>query len=237
MNVVRNAYDQWHEAHAADNAADSPWHQMVKARLRQSTDVAGKRVLEIGCGLGGFACWLAQDSRSTEIVAADFSPKAVEQGRQKAEVQGLATIKWEVRNIQNLAGPADDFDVVFSFETIEHVPDPPAAVKELARVLKPGGRLFLTTPNYFSTLGLHRVYYWMMGRIYDEGGQPICHVTTMFKTVNWVREAGLHIVDATSCGFYLPIPGRQPKDMAWLNRSRFLSRWLGAHSLIVADKS
>jgi 2-polyprenyl-3-methyl-5-hydroxy-6-metoxy-1,4-benzoquinol methylase len=51
--------------------------------------------------------------------------------------------------------PEETFDLVVSMDVIEHVPDPRPWVRDIVRMMRPGGRLFLTTPNYgFSTLGL-----------------------------------------------------------------------------------
>ena len=61
-------------------------------------------------------------------------------------------------DIQHIAHPDASFDTVISCETIEHVPDAALAVRELSRVLTPGGRLFLTTPNYLGATGLYGGY-------------------------------------------------------------------------------
>lgn len=232
------SYDAWHQQHGVDEAADAPWHLLVQAALNPARDLSGKRVLDIGCGRGGFSCWLSrQPARPAEIVAADFSSIAVEKGRAFAATLGLRGITWSLRDIQATGEPADSFDTVFSFETIEHVPDPPAAVAELARLLKPGGRLFLTTPNYLSMIGLYRAYCWALGKSCDEGGQPICHCTTLPKTLAWVRAAGLRVVRTSSAGQYLPFPGRQPFNLRWLVRPHFALKWFGLHSFVLAEKA
>src|SRR5262249_27760351 len=82
-------------------------------------------------------------------------------------------------------------DTVISCETIEHVPDPSRAVAELAQVLKPGGRLFLTTPNYFGPFGLYRAYLRLRRRRFTEVGQPINQLTLLPRTLRWIRRAGL----------------------------------------------
>lgn len=237
MSDALQAYDQWHDRHGVDEFADAPWHKAVEKRLRRNIDLEGKRILEIGCGRGGFSCWLAtQEPKPEKVVAADFSPVAVEKGRKFSEQRGIQNIEWLVRDIENL--PEDDatYDTIFSYETIEHVPNPPKAVKELARVLKPGGRLYLTTPNYLSTIGLYRVYCWFRGKKYDEGGQPICNVTMLPKTKRWIRDAGLELVEATSTGQYLPFPGRPPIELPWLNDLPVFRHWFGVHSVFVATK-
>jgi SAM-dependent methyltransferase len=79
-------------------------------------------------------------------------------GKSFAESGNLQNIEWRVADIQALPWPDNSFDTAISCETIEHVPSPRTAVRELARVLRPGGKLFLTVPNYFSMLGVHRLY-------------------------------------------------------------------------------
>jgi 2-polyprenyl-3-methyl-5-hydroxy-6-metoxy-1,4-benzoquinol methylase len=229
-------YDAWHARHTVDAEANAPWHRMIRRRLDPTREVTGCRVLEIGSGLGGFACWLASH-RPVELVAADFSPVAVEKGARLAADRGFGGIAWTVADIQNLSRFGPEFDTVFSCETIEHIPEPPSGVRELARVLKPGGRLYLTTPNYLGTIGLYRAYCWVRGKPFDEGGQPICQLTMLPKTRAWVRAAGLKIVTAESCGHYLPFPGRPPIEMMTIGRPQFILKWFGLHSLVVAEKA
>src|SRR5882762_7368730 len=77
----KSAYEAWHERLAVDSNTDTPWHRLVKTHLTPARDLAGKRVLEIGCGRGGFACWLASHpQRPAEIVATDFAITAVQKG-------------------------------------------------------------------------------------------------------------------------------------------------------------
>jgi 2-polyprenyl-3-methyl-5-hydroxy-6-metoxy-1,4-benzoquinol methylase len=234
---TREAYDAWHDLHDVDAEADSPWHQMIKERLLPDRDIAGRRILEIACGRGGFACWLASHpARAGSIVAADFSPSAVHKAERFAIERGIVGVDWQVADIQRLDQFQQEFDTVICCETIEHVPDPPGAVRNLARVLEPGGRLFLTTPNYLSTIGLYRAYCRVRGKRFDEGGQPICNLTMIPRTRHWVRAAGLSIIATDSRGQYLPFPGRPPIPVPHLEHPRFLMGWLGLHSLVIAEK-
>ncbi len=234
---ARAAYEAWHTRYAVDAESDAPWHQLVKQHLNRSRDVHGKRVLEIGSGRGGFACWLAgQAQRPGTLVAADFARTAVHKGRAFAHERGVLQVRWAIGDMQTLAHREGTFDTIISCETIEHVPDPPRALRELARVLKPGGRLFLTTPNYLGTMGLYRGYLRLTGRRYTEQGQPINHPNVLPRTLAWVKRAGLRVLAVDGVGHYLPFPGRPPIEIPALNRPRWLMRWFGLHSLVVATK-
>ncbi|HEV3329750.1 MAG TPA: class I SAM-dependent methyltransferase [Bryobacteraceae bacterium] len=235
--TTKTAYNEWHEGLAVDHLADTPWHRLVKTHLSASRDLVGKRVLEIGCGRGGFACWLAsQQGSPREMVAADFSPSAVQKGKHFAAGKGLTQIRWEVMDIENIAHPDGSFDTVISCETIEHVPSPQKAVRELGRILKPGGRLFLTTPNYMGLPGLHRIYVGLTGREFKEEGQPINNFMLLPRTRKLVVKAGLTVKKVDAIGHYLPFPGRPPIEMPVLNNPRFLMRWTGLHSLTIGEK-
>ena len=231
------SYDAWHSQFDVDIEANSPWHRMVRANISE-WDLAAKNVLEIGCGRGGFSCWLArQPFTPNRIVATDLSGTAVEKGERFAGGLNLGGIEWQVGDIQAIRHEDASFDTIVSCETIEHVPDPRKALAELSRVLKPGGRLFLTTPNYFGIMGLYRLYFSLRGRTFTEEGQPINNFLLLPLTRHWVRSAGLRITSSTSLGFYLPFPGRPMLNMAFLERLGILRYWFGVHSLIVAEKT
>ena len=233
----RSAYDAWHAEHAVDAESDAPWHRLVKHHLVPATDLAGRRVLEIACGRGGFACWLApRPEPPARLVAADFSPAAVSKARAFAHAHGITTVQWEVGDIEAVGHAAATFDTVICCETIEHVADPRWALRELARTLRPGGRLYLTAPNYLGLMGLYRVYRRLTGRPYTEEGQPINHPLLLPRTARWVRHAGLVVRVLDGIGHYLPVPRRPPVAIGALDRPRWLMRWLGLHSLVIATK-
>ena len=237
IEAARASYDAWHDRFPVDADTNTPWHRLVRAQLDAGRDLAGRRVLEIGCGRGGFACWMAgQVAPAGQVVAADFSGTAVEKARSFAAGQGVRGVVWEVGDIQRIAHPDASFDTVVSCETIEHVPQPRRAIGELARVLKPGGRLFLTTPNYLGTMGLYRIYLRLRGRRYTEEGQPINNALLLPVTRAWVASAGLRVLSTSAAGHYLPLPGRPPIAISAIENPHGVQRWVALHSLIVAEK-
>ena len=235
----QKAYDLWHKEIGPDKAvANSPWHLLVVAHLSLLADVAGKRVLEIGCGRGGFLCWLAVHvpRPCVSMVGIDYSPNAIASACALAKAPRCLPITWEVGDIQAIGHSSNTFDTVISCETIEHVPHPDRAMRELARVLKPGGKLFLTTPNYLGLMGLYRLYLRLRGRRFTEVGQPINHFTSLPRTLAWVKRSGLHILIADGVGHYLPVPGRPPIRIGRLDRFRAITRWFALHSIVIAIK-
>jgi 2-polyprenyl-3-methyl-5-hydroxy-6-metoxy-1,4-benzoquinol methylase len=234
MNI-RSAYDSWHGNLEVDETADAPWHRLLQAHLHPEQDIHNKRVLEIGCGRGGLASQLAGHSPRL-YVAADFSSIAIDKARAFAVDNKLPKINWEVGDIQDLAHRSETFDTVISCETIEHVPHPKRAISELARVLKPQGRLLLTTPNYVGTTGLYRAYLRLVGRRFSEAGQPINQFMMLPLTRYCIQKAGIKILATDAIGHYLPIPGRPPIVFPALDHLRILTKWFALHSLIVGVK-
>jgi len=228
-------YEDWHAALDVDEGGTTPWQQMViqiAGPLLQ-----GAKVMEIGCGRGGFVpSLLAAGAR--HVVAADFSETAVAKASAYASELQLENAEFRVEDIEAINLPSEQFDVVVSCETIEHVPNPRQAISELARILNPGGYLVLTTPNYLSVVGMHRAWRELTGRPYTEGGQPINHVTMLPRTLKWVREAGLKPLHAGSTGHSIPIPGRQGSaaEMSIPEFLRYPASWFGRHSIVVASK-
>jgi ubiquinone/menaquinone biosynthesis C-methylase UbiE len=233
----REAYDEWHKTLEVDREANAPWHELVRAHLDPPRDLAGKELLEIGCGRGGLTAWLASRQYAAgRLVAVDVSGVAVNKGRAFAAERGLGSIDWMVGDIHHLGFRSATFDTVVSCETVEHLNDPQRALLELARVLKRGGRLFLTTPNYLGTMGLYRLYLRLTGRRFTEVGQSINRLTMWPRTVRWLFRAGLRLVVADGVGHYLLRRGRTPVRLTALDRARAITRWVALHTLVVAEK-
>lgn len=234
--AAREAYETWHPRVESGAAAAAPWHALLLRHLRE-TDVAGRSVLEIGCGRGELACALAaRPLPPRRLVAADFAVAAVGLGRARARSVSSGALRWVVSDIQQIAAFRESFDTVISCETLEHVLDPASALRELHRVLKPGGRLLLTTPSYLGTFGLYRGYLRLRGRRYTEGEQPISRFMLWPVTAMRIRHAGFRVLSIDATGHYALRPGRPPAEPFWVRR---VERWLwpfGLHSIIVAEK-
>jgi 2-polyprenyl-3-methyl-5-hydroxy-6-metoxy-1,4-benzoquinol methylase len=107
--------------------------------LLRSEDLRGQRLLDAGSGTGYFSAWA--DSRGALVTAVDIGPSLLEETRRKGVNRVVAS------DVGMLSFADDTFDVVISSECIEHTPSPRASVKELVRVLRPGGIMALTCPN------------------------------------------------------------------------------------------
>src|SRR5438105_5061447 len=101
---------------------------------------AGARVLDIPCG-GGVAFRGLRPEQELHYIAADLSPVMLRRARAEADRRGIHWIEVIEADVEAL--PFDDrtFDLVVTYTGLHCFPDPPAAIAEMARVLRPGGEL------------------------------------------------------------------------------------------------
>jgi SAM-dependent methyltransferase len=103
---------------------------------------AGDRVLDVGCGTGNAS--LAAAARGAEVTAVDPSPGLVALARARAEAEGAA-VRVEIATAGGLPFGDGAFDAVVSSFAVIFAPDAEAAVREMVRVVRPGGAVALTT--------------------------------------------------------------------------------------------
>jgi SAM-dependent methyltransferase len=109
---------------------------IVEARL-----TPGDRVLDVGSGAGHSTLAFARTGVQTTGV--DLTPRMVQTGRDLAEREGVHNVRFEQGDAERLRFERDAFDVVTCRLCAHHFADVPAALAEMRRVLRPGGRLLL----------------------------------------------------------------------------------------------
>lgn len=103
-------------------------------------DLAGRSVLDIGCGTGGPAIVLARELGAGGVVAIDVEPQVLARAARHAETAGVAgAIEFKLVEPGPLPFADASFDVVFSKDALVHIPDKAAVYREVLRVLRPGG--------------------------------------------------------------------------------------------------
>ena len=105
--------------------------------------IAGKKVLDTGCGLGYGAAFMSH--HANEIVGIDYDAETIETN--KKEYSGVKNLSFVQGSIPPLPFPDNSFDVITSFQFIEHIHARKEFTKECLRVVKPGGKVLITTPN------------------------------------------------------------------------------------------
>ena len=117
------------------------WRKRRLFKLMELNDIGGKRVLEVGCGQGHNAVFLAM--YGAKVSGFDLSPKGIEMATKIAGANGVGELcEFQVANVSDLPYESESFDVVLCNAVLHHVVKYPNVAEELHRVLKPGGKLF-----------------------------------------------------------------------------------------------
>lgn len=175
-----------------------PLHEINPLRLdyieRSASGIAGKQLLDVGCGGGIFA-------ESAALAGADV--KGIDMGEAQLEVARLhglesgASVDYEQVPVEQLAeSEAGKYDVVTCLEMLEHVPDPASIIAACAKLVKPGGDVFFSTLNrnpksyLFAIVGAEYVL-----RMLKKGTHDFKKFIRPSELANAARIAGLQPLD------------------------------------------
>ncbi|TBR71302.1 MAG: class I SAM-dependent methyltransferase [Nevskiaceae bacterium] len=197
-------------------------------------DLAGVHVLDVGCGDGALVC--AAASRGAEATGVDPDPAMLAAARTRADKDGITAAFLEGR-IERLPFPDAAFDVVVSITVLCFVPDASASVREMARVLRPGGRLVLGELGRWSLWALvRRLRGWLGSATWKAA-----HFRTGTELRALAKHAGLSVTAIRGAVFYPPVGlfarALVPLD-SWLGRLTTIgAAFIAVSAVPVADRA
>lgn len=163
-----------------------------------------KRILDLGCGSGSFLEKLHERNPSAALFGLDFSPHAAETTRRK----GFPVVQGTLAD----AHYADNyFDEVYLKHVLEHIHDPMDLLKQIRRILKPGGSVIIMVPNFrsFSRMLFGKFWYAL------ETPRHLYHFTPSTAT-KMFKQAGFSRVDIR----YTPTPKFVLQSLSLLTRGK-----------------
>ncbi|HEX2585406.1 MAG TPA: class I SAM-dependent methyltransferase [Steroidobacteraceae bacterium] len=174
----------------------------------QKHSCSGGKALEIGPGSGVYVPTLLNNF--ADIYLADCEPVYLSAiGARYSDDSRVTTV---VDDITHSALPSDFFDLILCTEVIEHIADSPAALQNIARILKPDGVLVLSTPQRYSSLevvakvALSPWLIWLTRLAYREPVLELGHINLMteHELRRQLAAANFRVMDHAKGGLYLP---------------------------------
>lgn len=177
----------------------------------------GDKVLDAGCGHGEYCAYALRDG--AQVWAFDYAEEMVRHTRRFLDRQQLRAEAVETGSVLDIPYPDHSFDAVFCLAVLDHIADREKGFGELARVLRPGGKLYIDVPNTFA---IHwRLCFAVMRRLgmYPAGK---IHFFTPVELNRMLRSVGCEPEAHIGLTFAPPLSGLYTTD---LRRITFLPEW------------
>ncbi|SES27424.1 methyltransferase domain-containing protein [Rhizobium sp. NFR03] len=141
MSLERLPFDNPEVTYHSYNSAE---HVVRYAALRNL--VAGKRVLDVACG-EGYGCRLMHDWGARAVVGIEIDQQAVATAQRLFGGDGISFLQGDAEQLETVLADVELFDVIVSFETIEHLGKPEDFLRKLPGLLAEGGLMVISCPN------------------------------------------------------------------------------------------
>lgn len=183
-----------------------PLHDINPLRvdfIDRHAKLAGKSVLDVGCGGGILAESMAH--RGAQVTGIDMGEAPLKVAKLHGLESGVQVNYQQITAEEFAEKNPESFDVVTCMEMLEHVPDPSSVVRACAKLVKPGGQLFFSTLNrnpksyLFAILGAERLL-----KLVPPGTHEFKKFIRPAELGNWMRDSGLQI-DQISGMLYNPL--------------------------------
>ena len=190
-------------------------HALNPVRLeyvRQRIALRDALVLDVGCGAGLLSEALAREG--ARVVATDLAPELIKVAKLH-KLESQISVDYRLQSVESLAAEQPgSFDAITCMEMLEHVPDPSAIITACATLLKPGGRLFLSTLNRTpAAFALAIVGAEYVARLLPKGTHHYQDFIKPSELAAWLRSAGLQLEDVSGLAY-------EP----WRNAARIVGR-------------
>jgi 2-polyprenyl-6-hydroxyphenyl methylase/3-demethylubiquinone-9 3-methyltransferase len=189
------------------NSEFKPLHQINPLRLNwidERVSLAGKRVLDVGCGGGILAESMAK--RGATVLGIDMGQAPLAVAQLHAQQNNVSGIDYRQVPVEQLAQEQPhSFDVVTCMEMLEHVPDPSSIVKACQQLVKPDGHVFFSTINrnpksyLFAIVGAEYIL-----QLLPKGTHDYKKFIRPSELATWIRAAQLQLKESTGL-HYNPI--------------------------------
>lgn len=170
--------------------------------LRQSLSLKGLQVLDVGCGGGILSESLAQ--QGAYVTGLDLAEQSLAIARLHAK-QNALSIDYIAQSAEQHAELfAQHYDIITCMELLEHVPDPRSVVQACARLLKPQGKLFLSTINRNHKAKLMLIYgAEYIAKLVPKGTHDFNRFIRPSELMAWVEGSGLTIQGVIGMEYHL----------------------------------
>ncbi|MEO6171734.1 MAG: bifunctional 2-polyprenyl-6-hydroxyphenol methylase/3-demethylubiquinol 3-O-methyltransferase UbiG [Arenimonas sp.] len=196
-----------------ENGPQKALHQLNPARLNyvaKLLPLRDKKILDVGCGGGLLSEALAREG--AQVVALDLAEELIEIAKLHL-YESNVKVDYRLQSVESLAEEIPtQFDAITCMEMLEHVPDPSSILRACAKLLKPGGKLFISTlnrtPAAFAIAIVGAEY---LANLLPKGTHEYQKFIKPSELAGWARAEGFNVLDISGLA-YNPISGK-----AWVN--------------------